>query len=103
MFIKALVIYTLIFHLPHYIRYLWTVQKGWSTAALFDDMPYTLQADISCAVSRDYIAQVPLLRQGDSGFTAMVSMLLRPEHFLRGDWIAKAGDISRAIVFVAKG
>lgn len=30
-------------------------------------------------------------------------MQLRPEYFLRGDWIAKSADISRSIIFVAKG
>jgi CRP-like cAMP-binding protein len=33
----------------------------------------------------------------------MLSMQLRPEYFLRGDWIAKSADISRSIIFVAKG
>ena len=86
-----------------YYEYLWQLQKGLSFSALFDDMPYTLKADVAWNINKGLLQQVPILRQDDNGFYSMLSLELQPQHFLHGDWIQKEGDICNDIVFISKG
>lgn len=86
-----------------YFDHMWQVQRGLDATALFANMPYTLKADISWNISQDLIRQVPMFQRGNSGFVAMLALALKPQYFLRGDWVQQEGDVCREIHFVATG
>lgn len=67
------------------------VGEPWFSVILRVQVPYTLRADISWNICQDQLSRVPIFRQTDSGFMAMLGMQLQPEYFLCGDWAAKAG------------
>lgn len=84
-------------------EYIWRLQRGLDMGDMFNGIPYTLHTDVSWILGEDLIRQVPLFSSGDSGFIAMLALNLRPQHFLKGDWLFKEGDISCELVFISSG
>lgn len=86
-----------------YHEHIWNVQHGLATSELLREMPYTLRTDVSWNLGEDLLRQVPMFQFGDSGFVAMLAMSLKPEFFLKGDFVHKDGDVCREVTFVVAG
>lgn len=86
-----------------YYDYLWENRKGFDESQLLDDLPPSLQAELSMSLKHDLIAKVPFFQQADDALIKDIAGRLKPIIFMPGDTIFDEGDHASSMYFVGKG
>lgn len=86
-----------------HLEYLWIRNQGIEAHKLFGDLPLTLQADLSMAIYKDALSDVPLFKDKGISFMRLLSMVMRPSLHLKGEYIVRKGDVGQEMYFIHKG
>ena len=82
--------------LQHRIReyhgYRWEKRLGFDESAIVDELPPSLQAEVSLFLKKDVIEKVPLFKGAGTDLVRDIALAMRPLVYLPGDFIFRAGD-----------
>ncbi|XP_020612662.1 cyclic nucleotide-gated channel rod photoreceptor subunit alpha-like [Orbicella faveolata] len=86
-----------------YYEYLWTHNHGVSGVGMFNDLPLTLQAELSLMINKKVLEKAPLFRGLNPGFKRMLSLVIRPVFYMPNQIIASKGDIGHHMFYIHRG
>ncbi|CAH3024940.1 unnamed protein product, partial [Porites evermanni] len=89
-----------------YLSMLWRVHRGEAIPGgkrLIEDMPLTLQQDVTYEESKNVLERVPIFMETDAGFLRQLSLKTTSYLFSPGDYIVYAGDMGREMYCVRRG
>ncbi|RMX52129.1 hypothetical protein pdam_00015157 [Pocillopora damicornis] len=89
-----------------YLAMLWRVHRGEATPGgrrLIEDMPLSLQMDVTYEETKDYLEKVPIFMETDAIFLRELSLKVTSYLFSPGDYIVYAGDMGREMYCVRRG
>ncbi|XP_058949071.2 uncharacterized protein [Pocillopora verrucosa] len=89
-----------------YLTMLWRVHRGEATPGgrrLIEDMPLSLQMDVTYEETKDYLEKVPIFMETDAIFLRELSLKVTSYLFSPGDYIVYAGDMGREMYCVRRG
>ena len=86
-----------------YYDYLWENRKGFDEKKLLEDLPPSLQAELSLNLKRDLISKVPFFHDANDSLIRDIAGRLTPIVFTPDDIIFHEGDRAQSMYFVGKG
>ena len=86
-----------------YYEYLWARSKGIDLKTLFDDIPSTLQLELTMHVNHKCLESVPLFKNSEIAYIRSLSLRIKPHLFMPNEYILHRGDIGREMYFIQKG
>jgi len=93
--------------LQHRIReyhgYRWEKRLGFDESAIVDDLPPSLQAEVSLFLKKDVIEKVPLFKGAGADLIRDIALAMHPAVYLPGDYICRAGDQGKEMFFIGRG
>eukprot|EP00753_Platysulcus_tardus_P013660 PLAT3821.3.p1 GENE.PLAT3821.3~~PLAT3821.3.p1 ORF type:complete len:1960 (+),score=909.62 PLAT3821.3:67-5946(+) len=87
----------------HYYESYLAVRSVFDEAEILRELPDQLRADVVMFLNRRIVAKIPFFRNQDSTFITYVVSMMKPEFFVRGDYVFQAGDIGNEMYFVVRG
>jgi len=90
----------------NYLAILWRVNRGEAIPGgktLIEDMPLSLQQDVTYEETKDFLEKVPIFMETDAGFLRQLSLKTTSYLFSPGDYIVYAGDMGREMYCVRRG
>ena len=94
-------------HIQHrildYYTYLWDNRMGFDESSLLQDLPASLEAELSLSLKRDLIAKVPFFQNASEYLLLDIAKRLTPLVFTPNDTIFEEGDEGDSMYFVGKG
>ncbi|KAJ7372503.1 hypothetical protein OS493_019012 [Desmophyllum pertusum] len=97
---------TLMARTDSYLAMLWRVHRGEAIPGgkrLIEDMPLSLQQDVTYEETKDYLEKVPIFMETDASFLRELSLKTTSYLFSPGDFIVYAGDMGREMYCVRRG
>eukprot|EP01135_Chromosphaera_perkinsii_P004900 Nk52_evm5s304 gene=Nk52_evmTU5s304 len=86
-----------------YYEYLWARSKGIDLKTLFDDIPSTLQLELTMHVNSKCFESVPLFKNSEIAYIRQLSLKIKPHLFMPNEYILHRGDMGREMYFILKG
>lgn len=86
-----------------YHGYRWEKRLGFDESAIVDELPPSLQADVSLFLKRDVIEKVPLFKGAGTDLIRDIALAMHPLVYLPGDYIFRAGDQGNQMFFIGRG
>lgn len=86
-----------------YYEYLFDNRMGFDETEIFNDLPPSLQMELSLALKRKLISRVPYFQQASEIFLKELATRLKPVIFMPNDIIFKEGDPASEMYFIGKG
>jgi voltage-gated potassium channel len=86
-----------------YYSYLWESRRGYDESSVLNDLPVSLQTQVSLYINKDIIAKVPIFKGATEAFIKEIILNLEPVVFTPGDTIVYKGDMGYDMFFISKG
>ena len=86
-----------------YYAYLFDNRMGFDETRIMNDLPPSLQLELSLALKRKLISRVPYFRNASESFLKRLSARLKPVIYMPDDIIFKEGDPASKMYFIGRG
>ncbi|XP_072050253.1 uncharacterized protein [Amphiura filiformis] len=84
-------------------QYMWLRTKGIDPDSLFDGLTPTLKADVSMALYKDIIEEVPLFKGTGESFIKTLASRIKPVYFMESDYVVRKFDHGENMFFIHRG
>eukprot|EP00753_Platysulcus_tardus_P006023 PLAT139.1.p1 GENE.PLAT139.1~~PLAT139.1.p1 ORF type:complete len:2901 (+),score=1538.69 PLAT139.1:33-8735(+) len=86
----------------HYYEHVWDRQDS-RLEEIVEELPTTLQKEIALFINREIIERAPLFNDCELAFVKAIAFALKPQLFMRKDYIVREGEIGNEMYFVSSG
>ena len=86
-----------------YLKYIWARKSGANCANLFQDMPISLQAEVSRASYSKMLQESHIFKSCDEGFLRMLSLKVRSVLYLKNEKVVEHGHFSHSMFYIYRG
>ena len=87
----------------NYYKYMYEKREGYDEESFLHGLPVNLQEEVALHLKKDIVSAIPIFKDVDAKFAREVAMQLKPEIFVPGDYIFKAGDEGHHMFFIVNG
>ncbi|XP_066501242.1 uncharacterized protein [Hoplias malabaricus] len=81
----------------------WIHQKGCNAGGLFDDLPFTLQSEVSRFRNKNILEKCELLKETEDGFKSALSLKFKTQTFNPGHILSRSGEINQNLYYIEQG
>jgi hypothetical protein len=86
-----------------FYSYRWEKRLGFDESAILDDLPPSLQGDVSLFLKRDVIEKVPFFQGATDELIREIALAMRPQVYMPGDLVFRAGEKGAEMFFIGRG
>jgi hypothetical protein len=87
----------------NYYKYMYEKREGYDEETFLQGLPVNLQEEVALHLKKDIVSAIPIFKDVDAKFAREIAMQLKPEIFVPGDYVFRAGDEGSHMFFIVNG